>query len=188
MRNGVNSALTPRPHIRSVYRVILRGNHPCFVKIILTKNDNFDLTLRKRRFCNAKQPLLPCKTYAFGMQNNRFCNALIVRLLCDRYACEKYLHLYKHINIGDDSTLGDIYPFPIAASTNLFQSVSSIVKPLVDMFFHALCCAYPKQCILFSHCLNIAVWRKRVANCYLLQYIFCTFATRTRYFGFIPTR
>ena len=48
-----------------------------FVKIIRKKNDNFDLALRKRRFYAAKQPLLPCKTYAFGMQNNRFCNILI---------------------------------------------------------------------------------------------------------------
>ena len=50
-----------------------------FVKIILKKNGNFDLALRKRLFCDAKQPLLPCKTYAFGTQNNRFYNALIIR-------------------------------------------------------------------------------------------------------------
>ncbi|ATV29520.1 hypothetical protein CTM63_09780 [Prevotella intermedia] len=50
-----------------------------FVKIILKKNGNFDLALRKRLFCDAKQPLLPCKTYAFGTQNNRFCNILITR-------------------------------------------------------------------------------------------------------------
>ena len=50
-----------------------------FVKIIPTENGNFDLTLRKRRFCDAKQPLLPCKTYAFATQNNRFYNALIIR-------------------------------------------------------------------------------------------------------------
>ncbi|BAR96726.1 hypothetical protein PI172_1998 [Prevotella intermedia] len=37
------------------------------------------MALRKRLFCNAKQPLLPCKTYAFTLQNNRFCNALITR-------------------------------------------------------------------------------------------------------------
>ncbi|OWP31562.1 hypothetical protein CBG55_10050 [Prevotella intermedia] len=53
--------------------------HFSFVKIIPKKNDNFDLTLRKRLFCIAKQPLLPCKTYAFGMQNNRFYNTLIYR-------------------------------------------------------------------------------------------------------------
>ena len=70
-----------------------------FVKIILTKNDNFDLALRKRLFCNAKPTLLPYKTAAFGMQNNRFCNALIVRLLCDNYACEKYLHFYRLFSI-----------------------------------------------------------------------------------------
>ncbi|PJF00893.1 hypothetical protein CUB97_06390 [Prevotella intermedia] len=52
-------------------------NRFSFVKIIRQKNDNFDLTLRKRRFCDAKEPLLPCKTYAFAMQNNRFYNALI---------------------------------------------------------------------------------------------------------------
>ena len=38
-----------------------------FVKIIREKNSDFDLALRKRRFCNAKEPLLPCKTYAFTM-------------------------------------------------------------------------------------------------------------------------
>ena len=50
-----------------------------FVKIIPTKNHNFDLALRKRLFCSAKPTLLPCKTAAFGMQNNRFCKALTAR-------------------------------------------------------------------------------------------------------------
>ena len=66
-----------------------------FVRIIHKENDNFDLALRKRLFCDAKEPLLPCKTYAFTMQNNRFCIALIMRVLCNRYLCEKYLHLYE---------------------------------------------------------------------------------------------
>ncbi|ATV30915.1 hypothetical protein CTM46_05300 [Prevotella intermedia] len=47
------------------------------VKIILLKSDNCALALQKRLFCIVKQPLLPCKTYAFGMQNNLFCNTLI---------------------------------------------------------------------------------------------------------------
>ncbi len=59
------------------------------------KNDNFDLTLRKRLFCNAKPTLLPCKTAAFGTQNNRFCNALMQSGLYNSYACEKYLHYYS---------------------------------------------------------------------------------------------
>ena len=59
-----------------------------FVKIILRKNDNFDLTLRKWLFCNAKPTLLPCKTAAFAMQNNRFCNALIERELYNSYYSE----------------------------------------------------------------------------------------------------
>ena len=59
------------------------------------KNCNFGLTLRKRLFCIAKQPLLPCKTYAFGMQNNRFYNILVMKRLDYRYSYEEYLHIYK---------------------------------------------------------------------------------------------
>ena len=65
------------------------------VKIILKKNGNFVLALRKRLFCNAKQPLLPCKTYAFRTQNNRFYNALIISKLRNKYTCEKYLHYFR---------------------------------------------------------------------------------------------
>ena len=70
-------------------------NSLSFVKKVPKKNDNFDLALRKRLFWTAKQPLLPCKTYAFGMQNNSFCKALITRWLYDSCACEKYLHFYQ---------------------------------------------------------------------------------------------
>ena len=70
-----------------------------FVKIILLKSDNCALVLRKRLFCSAKEPLLPCKTYAFGMQNNRFCNALINRELNNNYICEKYLHIFRSISV-----------------------------------------------------------------------------------------
>ncbi|BAR96934.1 hypothetical protein PI172_2206 [Prevotella intermedia] len=37
------------------------------------------MALRKRLFYIAKQPLLPCKTAAFGLQNNRFCKAVIMK-------------------------------------------------------------------------------------------------------------
>ena len=77
---------------------LMTGFRYDFVKIILIENNNFDLTLRKRMFCDAKQPLLPCKTYAFGTQNNRFYNALIIRRLCDRYAYEKYLHNFRYLS------------------------------------------------------------------------------------------
>ncbi|ATV29948.1 hypothetical protein CTM63_10180 [Prevotella intermedia] len=56
------------------------------------------MALRKRLFCVAKQPLLPCKTYAFGMQNNRFYNALIIRQLHNRYSSEKYLQLHCRLS------------------------------------------------------------------------------------------
>ena len=78
----------PISHLKSQSRCLFS-----FVKIIPKKNGNYVLALRKRLFCIAKQPLLPCKTYAFGMQNNRFCKALIVRRLYDSCACEKYLQL-----------------------------------------------------------------------------------------------
>ncbi|PDP67488.1 hypothetical protein CLI70_10935 [Prevotella intermedia] len=52
------------------------------------------MALLKRRFCDAKEPLLPCKTYAFGMQNNRFCKVLMIRLLGDIWRYEKYLQCY----------------------------------------------------------------------------------------------
>ena len=74
------------------------GKHSDFVNIILKENGNFDLTLRKRLFCDAKPTLLPCKTAAFGTQNNRFCNALTTSKLHDRYACEKYLHAFLRLS------------------------------------------------------------------------------------------
>ncbi|PJE98975.1 hypothetical protein CUB97_11575 [Prevotella intermedia] len=44
-------------------------------EISLQKINAFSSVFQKRRFCAAKQPLLPCKTYAFAMRNNRFWNA-----------------------------------------------------------------------------------------------------------------
>ncbi|ATV34385.1 hypothetical protein CUC00_12305 [Prevotella intermedia] len=58
-------------------------------EISLQKINAFSSVFQKRRFCAAKQPLLPCKTYAFGMRNNSFCNVLITRWLCGGCACEK---------------------------------------------------------------------------------------------------
>ena len=104
-RVGVRLIAFLAPSIRCVYLENLNkletsrissielDNSLGFVKKVPKKNDNFGLALRKRRFCDAKQPLLPCKTYAFGMQNNRFCKALITRWLYNSYACKKYLHL-----------------------------------------------------------------------------------------------
>ncbi|AFJ07837.1 hypothetical protein PIN17_0516 [Prevotella intermedia 17] len=53
------------------------------------------MALRKRLFCDAKEPLLPCKTYAFGTQNNSFYIALIISELHKSHACEKYLHTFR---------------------------------------------------------------------------------------------
>ncbi|APW33144.1 hypothetical protein BWX39_10670 [Prevotella intermedia ATCC 25611 = DSM 20706] len=72
-------------------------NRSCFVKIIPKKNTNFDLTLRKRLFCNAKPTLLPCKTAALGTQNNRFCNALIASVLRKSFRLNKSLQFYEHV-------------------------------------------------------------------------------------------
>ena len=86
----------PRLHRTSIAKL---KNTLNFVKIIPTKNHNFDLALRKRLFCVAKPTLLPCKTAAFGMQNNRFCKTLTARWLRNTYACEKYLHFYRLISL-----------------------------------------------------------------------------------------
>ncbi|WP_157847434.1 hypothetical protein [Prevotella intermedia] len=71
-----------------------RENGFAFVKKVLKKNGNCGLALRKRLFCIAKQPLLPCKTYAFGTQKRRFYKTLIASELCKTLACEKYLRNY----------------------------------------------------------------------------------------------
>ena len=75
-----------------------------FVKIILLKNSNFVLALRKRLFCAAKPTLLPCKRATFGMQNNRFCNVLITRLLGSSCACDNSLHFYASLSVYKTSS------------------------------------------------------------------------------------
>ena len=90
-----------------------------FVKIILMKNDNFDLALRKRLFCVAKPTLLPCKTAAFGMQKNRFCKALIFSNLDNRRACEKYLQLYNTLFVHKVSCF---YKIITASLLSIFNS------------------------------------------------------------------
>lgn len=52
------------------------------------------MALRKRLFCRPKEPLLPCKTYAFRMQDNRLCNALAINELNNKNTREKYSHVY----------------------------------------------------------------------------------------------
>ncbi|ATV26684.1 hypothetical protein CTM62_08115 [Prevotella intermedia] len=90
-----------------------------FVKIILMKNDNFDLALRKRLFCVAKPTLLPCKTAAFGMQNNRFCNALIYSWLGNKYVYEKYLQCYDVLFVHKVSCF---YQIITASLLSIFSS------------------------------------------------------------------
>ncbi|PDP81105.1 hypothetical protein CLI69_10035 [Prevotella intermedia] len=81
--------------ISSIDRTVLKENHLRFVKNIPKKNGNFDLALRKRLFCAAKQPLLPCKTYAFRTQNNRFYKTLIHSWLCQTFAYKISLHIFS---------------------------------------------------------------------------------------------
>ena len=70
----------------------IRKHNYNFVKIISLKSDGYTLTLQKRLFYNAKEPVLSCKTGSFGMQNNGCCKVLIMSLLCDKGMFEKYLH------------------------------------------------------------------------------------------------
>ena len=82
------------PRISRIFKTNPLENGFAFVKKVLKENGNCGLALRKRLFCDAKQPLLPCKTYAFGTQKRRFYNALIASKLCKTLACEKYLRNY----------------------------------------------------------------------------------------------
>ncbi|PJI26250.1 hypothetical protein CTM58_10960 [Prevotella intermedia] len=59
------------PQIHSKRPISPFRNH----EISLQKIGCFSSVFQKRLFCSAKQPLLPCKTYAFAMRNNRFWNA-----------------------------------------------------------------------------------------------------------------
>ena len=83
------------PRISRIFKTNTLENGFAFVKKVLKKNGNFGLALRKRLFCIAKQPLLPCKTYAFGTQKRRFYKTLIASELCKSFARKKYLQLYK---------------------------------------------------------------------------------------------
>ncbi|PDP80825.1 hypothetical protein CLI69_10875 [Prevotella intermedia] len=52
------------------FPLFLTPIHDC--ELSLQKIGCFSSVFQKRLFCIAKQPLLPCKTYAFAMRNNRF--------------------------------------------------------------------------------------------------------------------
>ncbi|PDP61360.1 hypothetical protein CLI71_01335 [Prevotella intermedia] len=63
------------------------------------------MALRKRLFCSAKQPLLPCKAYAFTLQNNRFWNAKTYFLIINglqtasqNNICKDICRIKKHCN------------------------------------------------------------------------------------------
>ena len=68
--------------------IVVRRNYSCFVKDISLKNDNCALTLQKRRFYDAKEPLLLGKSGSLGMRKRMFCNALADNRLSDRNVCK----------------------------------------------------------------------------------------------------
>ena len=65
---------------------------PDVYEIYLQKIEYFTLVFQKRLFCDAKEPLLSCKTYAFGTQNNRFCNTLVTSELIYNCPFKKISH------------------------------------------------------------------------------------------------
>ncbi|WP_144009853.1 hypothetical protein [Prevotella intermedia] len=67
MRNVMNHTPTIEQLFVDKTELEKVGHGISFVKIILKENGNFDLALRKRRFCTVKAALLQRKTYAFGM-------------------------------------------------------------------------------------------------------------------------
>ena len=95
------------------------------------KNGNFDLALRKRRFCVAKEPLLTCKTYALDAQNNWFCKAFIIKELHDRYFYVEFLH-YSPIFPVLSTTY--IAAFQASANSNIFLYTMFAQEVLVLVF------------------------------------------------------
>ena len=89
------------------------------------------MTLQKRRFCVAKEPLLPCKTYAFGTQNNWFCKAFIIKELHDRYFYVEFLH-YSPIFPVLSTTY--IAAFQASANSNIFLYTMLAQEVLVLVF------------------------------------------------------
>ena len=87
------------------------------VKIIHKENSNFDLALQKRRFCVAKEPLLPCKTYAFGTQSNWFCKALIIKKLHNRYFHTGFL---RYCPIFPVLSITYVAAFQTSANSDIF--------------------------------------------------------------------
>ena len=103
------------------------------VKIIHKENGNFDLALQKRRFCVAKEPLLPCKTYAFRMQNNRFWKVLIIRQLSNRYLYEKCLHTFCCFSAY---TIGNIAVFSVLP--NLNKNNCNVIVSSAELVYRAI--------------------------------------------------
>ena len=98
-------------------REIKKDKRLCLVKILLLKNDNFDLALRKRLFCTVKAAVLRCKTAAFGMQNNRCYNTLITRMLGKIYRVKKYLHILLSADLPDSSSYSTVYLLSISLNS-----------------------------------------------------------------------
>ena len=89
------------------------------------------MTLQKRRFCVAKEPLLTCKTYALDAQNNWFCKAFIIKELHDRYFYVEFLH-YSSIFPVLSTTY--IAAFQASANNNIFLYTMLAQEILVLVF------------------------------------------------------
>ncbi|SUB95581.1 Uncharacterised protein [Prevotella intermedia] len=89
------------------------------------------MTLQKRRFCVAKEPLLPCKTYAFGTQNNWFCKALIIKKLHNRYFYTGFLHYCPIFPVLSTTYVA---AFQTSANSNIFLYTMLAQEVLVLVF------------------------------------------------------
>gem|GEM_PF-676079 len=89
------------------------------------------MTLQKRRFCVAKEPLLPCKTYAFGTQNNWFCKALIIKKLHNRCF---YTGFLRYCPIFPVLSITYVAAFQTSANSNIFLYTMLAQEVLVLVF------------------------------------------------------
>ena len=101
---------------------------PAHYQLVYT---NFDFSSFSRISCVAKEPLLPCKTYAFGTQNNWFCKALIIKKLRNRYF---YTGFLRYCPIFPVLSITYVAAFQTSANSNIFLYTMLAQEVLVLVF------------------------------------------------------
>ena len=122
-----------------------------FVKIICKKIDNFDLTLRKRLFCDAKEPLLPCKTIGFitrGKQDSYTITTLVKNIY-------NFMSFFSFIKRVIPIKLLHFHFYILPTSPCGFSSMRSSLHESrcnFSMVCNIAICGWQYRCTMFQKC------------------------------------